>query len=149
MEEKEVKIQVPEGYEIDKENSTFECIKFKRKNISYEEILSTVFNKDKDNSKNKIIHGFNCKSFNEKLRDKISAIYKLMIVAKYLNDGWVPDWTNEEERKFYLYYNNYIDSDWCTVSKFSFVHFKSKELAQQAIKILGEETIKQALSNNY
>lgn len=25
----EVKIKVPEGYEIDKENSTFECIKFK------------------------------------------------------------------------------------------------------------------------
>lgn len=27
--EKEVRIQVPEGMEIDKENSTFECIKFK------------------------------------------------------------------------------------------------------------------------
>jgi len=26
---KELKINVPEGYEIDKENSTFECIKFK------------------------------------------------------------------------------------------------------------------------
>lgn len=31
METKEVKIQVPEGYEIDKENSTFEHIKFKKK----------------------------------------------------------------------------------------------------------------------
>lgn len=30
METKEVKINVPEGYEIDKENSTFECIKFKK-----------------------------------------------------------------------------------------------------------------------
>lgn len=30
METKEVKISVPEGYEIDKENSTFECIKFKK-----------------------------------------------------------------------------------------------------------------------
>nr|DAF16307.1 MAG TPA: hypothetical protein [Crassvirales sp.] len=30
METKEIKIQVPEGYEIDKENSTFECIKFKK-----------------------------------------------------------------------------------------------------------------------
>lgn len=29
MEDKEVKIIPPEGYEIDKENSTFECIKFK------------------------------------------------------------------------------------------------------------------------
>lgn len=27
--EKEIKIDVPEGYEMDKENSTFECIKFK------------------------------------------------------------------------------------------------------------------------
>lgn len=30
METKEFKVNVPEGYEIDKENSTFECIKFKR-----------------------------------------------------------------------------------------------------------------------
>lgn len=29
MKTKEFKINVPEGYEIDKENSTFECIKFK------------------------------------------------------------------------------------------------------------------------
>ena len=28
---KELKIEVPKGYEIDKENSTFECIKFKEK----------------------------------------------------------------------------------------------------------------------
>ena len=36
---KEVKIQAPKGYEIDKENSTFECVKFKpivKKNITYE-----------------------------------------------------------------------------------------------------------------
>ena len=30
METKELKISVPLGYEIDKENSTFECIKFKK-----------------------------------------------------------------------------------------------------------------------
>lgn len=150
MEEKEVKIQVPEGYEIDKENSTFECIKFKRKNISYEEILSIVFNKDKNDSKYNITYGFECKSFNEKLRDKISAIYKLMIVAKYLNDGWVPDWDNRKENKFYLYcYNNDIDIDWCALNNYNFIYFKSKKLAKQAIEILGEETIKQALGNNY
>lgn len=28
---KELKIEVPKGYEIDKDNSTFECIKFKKK----------------------------------------------------------------------------------------------------------------------
>ena len=31
MDIKEIKITVPEGMEIDKKNSTFECIKFKRK----------------------------------------------------------------------------------------------------------------------
>lgn len=29
IEQKEIKINIPEGYEIDKENSTFECVKFK------------------------------------------------------------------------------------------------------------------------
>lgn len=31
METKEIKIDVPEGYIIDKENSMLECIKFKKK----------------------------------------------------------------------------------------------------------------------
>lgn len=45
METKEVKIQVPEGYEIDKENSTFECIRLKpiKKNITYEDICEYLF----------------------------------------------------------------------------------------------------------
>lgn len=45
METKEVKIQAPEGYEIDKENSTFECIKFKsiKKNITYGDICEYLF----------------------------------------------------------------------------------------------------------
>ena len=45
METKEVKIQVPEGYEIDKENSTFEYIKFKsiKKNITHEDICEYLF----------------------------------------------------------------------------------------------------------
>ncbi len=39
METKELKITTPDGYEIDKETSTFECIKFKKKGVlTYEEI---------------------------------------------------------------------------------------------------------------
>lgn len=46
METKEVKIQVPE-YESDKENSTFECVKFKptNKNITYEDVCNKIFKK--------------------------------------------------------------------------------------------------------
>lgn len=47
METKEIKIDTPEGYEIDKENSTFECIKFKPKSsekyINYEDVCKSLF----------------------------------------------------------------------------------------------------------
>lgn len=45
MESKELKIQIPVGYEIDKDHSTFECIKFKpiKKHITYEDVCNTLF----------------------------------------------------------------------------------------------------------
>lgn len=43
MEEiKEIKINIPEGYEIDKEHSTFECIKFKKKQINIWKDLKNI-----------------------------------------------------------------------------------------------------------
>lgn len=44
LERKEVKIQAPEGYEIDKENSTFECIKFKpiKRYITYGDVRNII-----------------------------------------------------------------------------------------------------------
>lgn len=141
MEEKEVKIQVPEGYEIDKENSTFEYIKFKKKDLT----LTEIFNKSVNP-----IYNIKLACSTAAHTRKINAINTLMIVAKYLNDGWVPNWDNGKENKFYLYcYNNDIDIDWCALNNYNFIYFKSEELAQKAIEILGEETIKQALSNNY
>lgn len=48
METKELKIEAPEGYEIDKENSTFECIRFKpiKKDITYEDVCNMLFKND-------------------------------------------------------------------------------------------------------
>ena len=45
METKEIKIKVPEGYEIDKENSTYECIKFKpvKKELTYKDVVEELF----------------------------------------------------------------------------------------------------------
>lgn len=45
METKEIKINIPEGYEIDKENSTFECIKLKpiKKELTYEDVAEELF----------------------------------------------------------------------------------------------------------
>lgn len=45
METKEIKINVPKGYEIDEENSTFECIKFKliKKELTYKDVAEKLF----------------------------------------------------------------------------------------------------------
>lgn len=44
MKTKEFKITIPEGYEIDKENSTFECIKFRPiTTLAYEDIAESLF----------------------------------------------------------------------------------------------------------
>lgn len=54
METKEIKITIPEGYEIDKEKSTFECIKFKPiTSPTYEDIARSLF-------KNKSTFFINC-----------------------------------------------------------------------------------------
>lgn len=49
METKELKIEAPKGYEIDKDHSTFECIKFKpiKKDITYKDVCNELF---KDNT---------------------------------------------------------------------------------------------------
>lgn len=44
METKELKIQAPEGYEIDREKSTLDCIKFKpKKDITYKDVSNELF----------------------------------------------------------------------------------------------------------
>lgn len=141
MEEKELKIQVPEGYEIDKENSTFKCIKFKKRTIGYFEVTRhyNTFNT-------------NVLSISADFTEKLRAAGKLMLVAKYLNDGWIPDFKDTKTIKYYIA----VDLPLEILGVFkstnvvqSFVYFKTKELAKEAIKILGEDTVKKALSNEY
>ena len=77
----------------------------------------------------------------------ILAKNKLVNVAKYLNDGWKPA---VEDTAWYIisYGNNNIDivNDYFQHSSCSSrIIFKTKELAQQAMGILGEETVKLAL----
>ena len=85
---------------------------------------------------------------NKQLR-KLLAINKLMNVAKYLNGDWQPDWNNHKELKYYICISKYTSMYVATCDNTSFVYFKTKELAKQAIEILGEETIKLALSTDW
>ena len=143
METKEFKIQVPEGYEIDKENSTFECIKFKKKSISFVDII--------DKYENECSYPIKLLATSNNHMKKIIAINSLILVAKYLNKNWVPEFNSYRQAKYYIAISdNKLSIDRCyCVNKGAGIFFRMEELAQQAIELLGEETIKLALSPNY
>lgn len=79
---------------------------------------------------------------------RLLALNKLMNTAYYLNDGWEPNWDDNAQRKYFIYYNNDDKAFTIDVNTYfnnGVIYFKSIELAQQAVEILGEETIKLAL----
>lgn len=90
----------------------------------------------------------NCTS--QKQGKKVLAINALLNVAKYLNDGWVPNWSDSNENKYLIFINtfNCIDIDW-SMSNRNIVYFKTEKLARKAIGILGEDIIRTAVSTDY
>ena len=97
METKELKIQAPEGYEVDKENSTFERIKFKpiKKDITYRDVCKNLFNKDIAyyiDVHGEIKHGCMCNSICDKNNtttrtqlERLLALNQLLNIATYYN----------------------------------------------------------------
>ena len=128
----EFKIQVPEGMEIDKENSTFECIKFKLKDLTYQEI-------------SKKFQPYNYSVYtNTDHLSKLKTFRQLLEVADYLNGDWKPDWTNDTQYKCIISYNGiketlYIQSCWYVTQ--GLVCFSSRENAEKAINIIGEKNL--------
>lgn len=159
MNTKEIKITVPEGYEIDKENSTFECIKFKKKELTYADVAKKLFEGKNVYfiSADSTIRDFmpECRGIDhannatyKKQLKRLLAINKLMNVAEYLNEGWKPDWKNVNCSKWFIswsYVQNNFEIDAQYLYQSVNIYFKTPDLALQAIEILGEEEIKLAL----
>ena len=97
METKELKIEIPVGYEIDKAHSTFECIKFKpiKKHITYEDVCNTLFKNNigyfmdqygKINFYNIGTTRFNINNApNGRQLKKLLALNQLLNIAEYYN----------------------------------------------------------------
>lgn len=163
--EKVVKVSsiCPEGYELDKEKSTIENLVFKPKKESYEDVYRKLFYNQNicypsgcgkiENTIGDEDHYLdlnNCTSENQ--AKKLLAINQLLNVAKYLNDGWEPDWKDPSQSKyyisFYIYEKSFIIASTSLILH-SVVYFKTKELARRAIDILGAETIRLTLSTDW
>ena len=155
MEKKELKIDIPEGYEIDKENSTFEHIVFKKKEIAtnYEDVALALF---KNNDIYYITFRGNvacthisnetfCADLNNCVSKKqvegLLALNKLWNVAKYLKD----EPKDLEDSKCYLYIHKDAICVGYSFTRLSCPMFNSEQAAKKAIEILGEETIKKAI----
>lgn len=95
METKEIK--VPEGYEIDKENSTLECIKFKpiKKELTYKDVVEELFSntcyytdaRGKITAPTGLIIGKEYKNnaATKKQLERVLALNQLLNIAEYYN----------------------------------------------------------------
>ena len=119
-------IDIPEGMEIDLENSNLAkgIVKFKKKDITYDDIL-------KECSTN-----FNELRVPNHCIGKILAISQLMNITKYYNGDWKPDWSNIDKYKYYIIYNGSYDTyevDYNSIYTNSNIYFKNREDAQAVI----------------
>ena len=145
MDAKELKIQVPEGYEIDKENSTLECIKFKpiKKYITYKDICNTLFTKKcgffistSGNIEEEMFAYYvtseKNNATNRKQLEKVLALNQLLNIATYYNSR-----VKESDDLYTINYNK-LYSSYCVSTSTSYVTgitvlFTRKEDAQEVI----------------
>ena len=152
MKENELTIEMPEGKIVDWEESKKQNkIVLKDKQLTYEDICNKLQGTIDINlfiTPSRVgnvlvadVHHLEC----------LLAKNYLATVAKYLNDGWKPD---IGDQVFYLtcygeFRNKLYVCEYCFGTKIGAIEnlivFKSQDAAQQAIEILGEETVKLAL----
>lgn len=99
-------------------------------------------------------HGlyFNSPEEAEQYLKERKLLFKLHQWAKEKNDGWKPDWSNDDEEKYYITY--FKDKSlgvsweitWGMINFTKLPYFKTSEITQECIKLFGNE-IKEVLAN--
>lgn len=144
METKEMKIQVPEGYEIDKEKSTFEKIVFKKVNDlpkSWEELefidgffvsslsdIAKIGNNTTNDENNKNVFP------TKEEAEACLALAQLCQLRDRYNSGWKPDWKNEKELKYVIeiFWGNIVKREYDC--RYKVLAFKTEELRDEFLK---------------
>lgn len=155
-------VHAPEGYEIDEVNSTIREIVFKPIKKTYEHVAKELFEHKElfwvgsfgdikfkaDGAGPSFSEKNNCTS--EKQAKKLLAINQIMNVAKYLNNGWTPNWNDTNEAKWYIRVDREnIDTNCVYSINCLDIYFKTSKLAEEAINILGEDVIRLAASTDW
>ena len=144
-EEKSFKVQIPEGYEIDKENSTFEYIKYKKVKSEYPKSWKEAFvgknvfgywvgSSGEIRVADRIaLHGDkNTFKYEEQAESALAYAQLTQLMAlPCFNGDWKPNWTsgNTEEKYGISFYDNKYDIEF-TYTWHYFLVFQSKEKAK-------------------
>lgn len=128
MENNQLIIDIPEGMEIDLENSDLAngIVKFKQSTITYEDVEDAL--KLCIHRKGIIVHENNA--------SKLVALSKLMNIAKYYNGDWKPNWSSTDKHKYYIMYNgsdNTYAVDYNSIYTYSNIYFKNRRGAVAVI----------------
>jgi hypothetical protein len=111
---KTLKIEIPQGYEIDKEKSTFENIVFKltKKELpkSWEELNLPI----------------NAFATSEQVL-AVDAMRQLSQLLAVYNDGWMPDWSDCSQKYIIRFQDNNIDTNSFMSTQY-FLSLKTTEL---------------------
>ena len=151
---KKLEIEIPEGQEIDwQESAKQEKIVFKERQLTYEDVCDKLFAKGHFYTNENGAVCFTRKvnkcpnnAYTTHQLECLLAKNKLANVARYLNDDW--DYSNYSHQ-FIIWIDNKGElsiSESGLFTERATVIFKSKELAKKAISILGEEIVKLALT---
>lgn len=142
METKEMKIQVPEGYEIDIEKSTFEKIVFKKiadLPKSWEDLIKIDGYYVSSQSDIKYCYENCADSINRNVfptkeeAEACLALAQLCQLRDRYNGGWKPDWNNVNEKYIiYFHADKIISGD--TYRAQSVLYFKTEELRNKFLE---------------
>lgn len=144
MENKELKIEVPQGYEIDKEKSTFENIVFKKVDDlpksweNLETINGFYVNSASDIVKVKgeayaVEDNKNVFPTKEEAEACIALAQLCQLRDRY-NGGWKPDWDNDEEPKYAIKISNNKTTKCVLTVTSSVLSFKSFNLRDEFLE---------------
>lgn len=148
--EKEFKVEIPEGYEIDKENSSFELIKFKKieKKLpkTWKEFCKThpreigeawiaIDSRIKINSYTYERSDTEDRNIwpNENYAKAALALCQLIKLRDYYNDGWKPDWTDNNDKYTIVPYKNTLNRD-SNLAYRRILTFKTAKLRNQFLE---------------
>lgn len=90
----------------------------------------------------------NCTS--EAQARRMAAFNKLQNIAKYLNNGWKPNFKDAEQKWFIAeqYFGEYQAKFTYSVN-YGIVYFKSEDLVLEAIRLMGKDSLNDLFSTNW